>query len=61
MEALKLPGKYPVLHNVLLRRAEELQLMMLGIPMEEIRKLSSWEIMRDKILIGHILEKTQNA
>jgi len=54
-----LPRKHPVLRNILDKRMIELQLLMLGIPRNEINSLSEEEINRDLILIKYLLEKSK--
>ena len=50
-----------MLRNILERRLIELQLMMFGVPSDEIHRLQDWEIMRDLELIKYLMEKKYNA
>jgi len=56
-----MPSKHPMLRNILNRRMIELQMMMFGIPADEVSNLSDWEISRDLRLIEYLMEKQANA
>ena len=56
-EALKMPKRHPLLRNLLMNRMVELKLLMMGMPVEELDRLSREEVERDLILLEHMAEK----